>query len=122
MESSQKSPMLSDKVYDFIKRMVLSVLPGMATLYFTLGSIWGLPHVEQIVGTFAAIATFLGILLRMSAQSYNDSDLAFDGVVNITAQTDGSKVYSLDLHDGNSATLDQKASVVFKVNPSVRVE
>jgi hypothetical protein len=119
--STTKS-MLSDSTYDFLKKLVLIVLPAFATLYFSLGAIWGLPYVEQVMGTTAALSTFLGVLLRLSARSYNDSDLIFDGVVNVTATLDGSKRYSLDLNEGNAAHLDSKVAVIFKVNPHVQVE
>lgn len=117
-------PMLTDQTYDFIKKLVLIVLPALATLYFTLGGIWGFPYVEQVIGTITALSTFLGVLLRLSAKSYNDSDLMFDGVMNVTAKVDGSgsKLYSIDLKNGAPAELDQKSVVVLKVNPQLDLE
>lgn len=62
---------LSNKTYDVLKFIALIVLPALGTLYFALASIWGLPYGEQIVGTIAAIDTFLGALLGLSTAQYN---------------------------------------------------
>ena len=47
--------MMNNKLYDVLKYIALIVLPALATLYFALSSIWGLPYGEQIVGTITAI-------------------------------------------------------------------
>lgn len=62
---------LNDKVYDVLKWVTLILLPALATLYFALSGIWGFPYGEQIVGTLAAIETFLGTLLGISTIQYN---------------------------------------------------
>lgn len=62
---------LSNRVYDFLKWIAMYLLPALGTLYFALGSIWGLPHGEQIVGTITAVDTFLGVLLGISTANYN---------------------------------------------------
>lgn len=62
---------LSNKVYDIMKWIVTIVLPGIATLYFTLSGVWGFPYGEQIVGTIVAIDTFLGCLIGVSTAQYN---------------------------------------------------
>ena len=59
------------KTYDVLKFIAQILLPALGTLYFTLAQIWGLPYAEQIVGTIAAIDTFLGVLLGISTSSYN---------------------------------------------------
>ena len=61
---------MSNKVYDILKWIALVVLPAIATLYFALAGIWGLPYGEQIVGTITAIDTFLGALLGISSINY----------------------------------------------------
>lgn len=63
--------MLNNKLYDVLKYIALIVLPALATLYFALSSIWGLPYGEQIVGTITAIDCFLGALLGISTGIYN---------------------------------------------------
>ena len=62
---------LNDKVYNVLKWISLYVLPALATLYFTLSSIWGLPYTEQVIGTLTAIETFIGIILGISTSQYN---------------------------------------------------
>lgn len=61
---------MSNKVYDILKYIAQIVLPAIATLYFALAGIWGFPYGEQIVGTITAIDTFIGCLLKFSADKY----------------------------------------------------
>jgi len=63
--------MLSNKTYDILVYISRYVLPGLGALYFALAQIWGLPYGEQIVGTIAAIDTFLGVILGISSYQYN---------------------------------------------------
>ena len=62
---------MSNKVYDICKFIAQILLPALATLYFAIASIWGLPYAEQIVGTITAIDTFLGAILGISTLKYN---------------------------------------------------
>lgn len=62
---------MSNKTYDLLKEIAQIWLPALATLYFTLASIWGFPYAEQIVGTISAIDVFLGAVLKISAIQYN---------------------------------------------------
>lgn len=62
---------MSNKVYDKLKWVAQILLPALATLYFTISNIWGLPYAEQIVGTIAAVDTFLGVILGISTIKYN---------------------------------------------------
>lgn len=62
---------LPDNVYNVLKWVTLILLPALATLYFALSGIWGFPYGEQIVGTLAAIETFLGAILGISTMQYN---------------------------------------------------
>ena len=64
---------MSNKVYDALKYVAQIVLPALATLYFALAQIWGLPYGEQIVGTIAAVDAFLGALLRITKIKYEKS-------------------------------------------------
>ena len=65
---------MSNKMYDVLKYIAQIVLPGIATLYFALCRIWGLPYGEQIVGTISAVDTFLGVLLGISSNNYKKSN------------------------------------------------
>ena len=61
---------MSNKLYDVLKYIAQIVLPALATLYFALAGIWGLPYGEQVVGTITAIDAFLGALLRITTIKY----------------------------------------------------
>lgn len=61
---------LSNTIYDLLKYVAQIALPAIATLYFALAQIWGLPYGEQIVGTLTAIDAFLGALLGISTAQY----------------------------------------------------
>jgi hypothetical protein len=62
---------MSNKVYDILKWIAQIVLPAASTLYFTLASIWGFPNAEYVIGSIAAVETFLGIILGVSTAQYN---------------------------------------------------
>ena len=62
---------MSNKVYDALKWLALVFLPALGTLYFALAGIWGSPYGEQIVGTLAALDTFMGVVLGISSKQYN---------------------------------------------------
>lgn len=61
---------LTNKTYDILKWIAQIVIPAVATLYFALASIWGLPYGEQIVGTLTAVDAFIGALLGISTANY----------------------------------------------------
>ena len=62
---------IPSKVYDVLKWVCMIVLPAIATLWFTLGKIWGFPYLAEIEATIIAIDTFLGALLGVSTLQYN---------------------------------------------------
>ena len=62
---------MSNKVYDVFKWIAQYVLPAAGTLYFALAGIWNFPYGEEIVGTIAAIDTFLGVILGIASATYN---------------------------------------------------
>lgn len=61
---------LSNHTYDSLKWIAQYLLPGAATLWLTLASIWKLPYGEEVGGTIVALDTFLGVLLGISAAQY----------------------------------------------------
>jgi hypothetical protein len=95
---------MSSPTYDIMKRIVQVVLPALASLYFGLAQIWGLPKTEEVIGTIAIVTTFLGFVLGISTKTYNESDAAFDGTVVVT----------LELND-DPEKIEQMHSVRFKV-------
>ena len=77
---------MSNKTYDILKYIAQIVLPALGTLYFALAKIWGLPYGEEIVGTLAAIDTFMGAMLKISSNAYYaanaDDHVNYGGNVN----------------------------------------
>lgn len=86
---------ISNKTYDALSNTVKLVLPAIGTLYFTLASVWELPYGDQVVGSLAALATFLGVVLAIAKRGWN---AVMDGNI-VVDQTDPSKdVYSIELN------------------------
>ena len=67
--------MLSNRIYDILKYIALIALPAIGTLYFTLSQVWGLPYGKEVVGTIAAVDTFLGSLLQISTAIYKKNNV-----------------------------------------------
>ena len=63
---------MSNKTYDILKNVALYILPALATLVLTLGGIWGIPNAEAIAATITALDTFLGALLKINANKYQE--------------------------------------------------
>ena len=61
---------LSNNTYDILKKIALIILPALATLWLTLGKIWGLPYTTEIGATITAVAVFLGACLEISSKNY----------------------------------------------------
>lgn len=69
---------LSNRQYDIAKDIVTLVLPSAATLYAAIAGIWGLPFSVEIVGTAAAIATFLGAVLKINTVKFAKENTVVD--------------------------------------------
>lgn len=111
-----KSPLISSRFYDALKFIVTIAMPALTTLYLVLAGLWGLPEPERVAATSAAVATCLGVLLRMSTKSYDNSDKKFDGAVNITEPLgDGRKLIQLDVTDNPEAWAKQE-HITLRVN------
>ncbi len=103
----------SNRAYDVLKAIALIWLPALGTLYFTIGDLWHLPFVTQVIGTITAADTFLGVVLRLSSQKYkppSDGNLVVD-------QTDPNKdKFRLDITTP-LGDLPSKDSITLKVTP-----
>ena len=62
---------LPDKVYNVLKWLCLIFAPALITLLTTIFTLYGIPNVEIVTGTIAAIATFIGALIGVSSKAYN---------------------------------------------------
>lgn len=105
---------ISDGLYKKLKFLVQVVLPAFSTLYFTLGNVYHWDNVEQVIGTLAAVATFVGVVLGITSKNYNNSDLPFAGTIHITESPEGVKTYSL-IMNGDPEDIDTLTDVKFKV-------
>ena len=65
---------MKDKTYDVLKYIAQIVLPAVGTLYFALSGIWGFPYGEQVVGTITAVDAFMGAILKISTNTYNEHE------------------------------------------------
>ena len=100
--------------YDFLKDTALIYLPALGALYFALAAIWGLPAAEQVVGTITAVDVFLGIVLKISKTSYDNSDKSKDGSIDIVP-TEGLPILS-DIAFNDPKGLEGLKTVTLEVN------
>jgi hypothetical protein len=118
--ADQPTPALifSDSTYEMLRLLVTVLLPGLATFYTGLASVWGFGYVAQVVGTIAAVTTLLGLVLGVARRTYNNSDTKFDGAVRFTDIPEQQRV-DMALAFGNidPKTLMDKKEVVLKVSP-----
>ncbi len=61
---------LSNKTYDFLKWLLIKVVPALILLIEGLGLLYGW-DTKIVIGTISLIATFLGTILGISTSNYN---------------------------------------------------
>lgn len=61
---------MKNEVYDVLKWVAMLLLPALATLVATVGSIWGLPYADQISQTIVAFNAALAMVLGISTINY----------------------------------------------------
>lgn len=111
----------SNKTYDSLRWVAQIFLPALASAYFALDQIWGLPKVNEVVGTITVLDTFLGLLLKKSSDEYLKSDERFDGSVTVEKKTD-TPIVSANI-EGTATEIAKKDEVVLKVDePAAVVE
>jgi hypothetical protein len=104
---------LNNRLYDVLKELAQVWLPGLGTLYFALAGIWHLPAADKVVGSVVAVDAFLGVILKISTTTYNNSDAKFDGILSWENTPDGGSALRLKSVDVNA--LASQAGVLFKV-------
>lgn len=107
-------PLLSDTHYDFLKWIAQIFLPASGALYFGLAQIWGLPSAEEVIGTITVVDLFLGTLLGISANRYNNSTEKFDGMLLVNTEDEAKDVYTFAAHLPLEE-LREKDQLIFKV-------
>jgi putative holin Dp-1 len=108
--------LMSDKMYNILKHAAAIGFPALSALYFTIAQIWSIPDTKEVMGTIAAINTFIGALVGVSYVKYNNSGIKYVGSLEVT-ETGDRKTYSLNFN-ADPETIDQMSEVTFKVNPS----
>jgi len=106
--------MLSDSAYNVTKKSATIVLPAVSALYIALSQIWNFGHVDQVVGTIAALNTFLGVIIQLSKKSYYASNAPYVGEIKVVNHGE-KKVFSLVV-DGDPEELENMSSANFKIN------
>lgn len=112
---------LDDKVYDALKYVVQIVIPAFITLYIAVDAVLvanglpGLPYPEAVTGIVAAVATFLGSVLKISSASYSG-----DGVLQIDTTGETSDIYRLAL-DTALDDLAGKSSITLTVDTDAKL-
>lgn len=106
---------LSNAAYDRLKFVVQILLPALGTFYFTLAGIFGLPYGEQLVGSLAAAAVFLGVFLRRSDTKYQQIEPTYDGRLVVETTLEGRR-YNLEV-DTPLDELDQQDALLLKIAP-----
>ena len=115
--STSTGVLLSSKWYARFKWFTLIFLPGFSGLYFGLAAVWPeLPAAEQVVGTSALIATFLGLLLGASSSTFNKQGA--DGSINAQVQGDQVVLSRISLPNIAPEELAKKKSITIQVNPT----
>lgn len=64
---------MSNKMYDILKWIIITLVPALVFLISTLGTIYKF-DTEVINATIGAIATFVGTLLGISSINYNKKE------------------------------------------------
>lgn len=106
---------LPTNLYDAAKDTALIYLPALGALYFALAGIWSLPDANEVVATVVAIDTFLGVLLKISTVSYNNSDKSKDGSLVVDQSDPLKDKYLLDITTPLDEVADAK-TITLKVD------
>lgn len=106
--------LLTNRAYDRLGWAVRIGIPAISSLYFGLSKIWGLPGAEQVVGTLALLATFIGGLIGVSNKRYESSGAAYDGAMVVTEDGGGVRAMSMEFK-GDPEDIPNRDHVSFKV-------
>lgn len=62
---------IPNKVYNVMKWILVIFIPALIGLCTMIFPLYHIPHLEIVVGTIAAIQTFLGACMGISTKAYN---------------------------------------------------
>ena len=103
---------LSNNGYDVAKQIAQIWLPALGTLYFTLSGIWGLPATEQVIGTIAAVDTFLGVALHLQSGSYKPETA---GKIVVDDTDPNKKIYQFQIECDPEKVIDGNKTITVGV-------
>lgn len=114
-ETDEKSNplLLSTSIYKKL-RLAQFVVPLLGSLYFGIGTIWGLSSVEEVTATVTVLVTFLAGLIKVSESVYDNSEARYDGDIVVKDDGQGNILYEMELNRDAGEFKDDK-SIVFKV-------
>ena len=113
-----KSPIFGNLWYDRVKFLVQVILPGLATLYFTIAEIWDLPKAAEVSATITGLAVFLGLLLQVSSSRFAKGGGVYDGEI-VIQDTSRGPVYTMAFENReDQKAVNDKAVLVLKQAPS----
>lgn len=78
------------KLYDFLKYVALVILPAVAALVITLGTLLHWDAATITAGVVTAVDTFLGLVLGKSATNFKQQDPQAVGDLVFRSNEDGS--------------------------------
>lgn len=108
--------LMSDKLYNILKHAAAIGLPALSALYYTVAQIWNIPDTKEVMGTIAAVNTFIGALVGVSYVKYNNSGAKYVGALEVS-DTGTKKVFSLNLNS-DPQDIEQMSEATFKVMPA----
>jgi hypothetical protein len=79
---------IPNKLYDSLKWVAQYLLPGVATLYFALSDVWGLPYTTEIVGSILAVGAFIGACLQISTSNFRKQQVE-EGFISSVERING---------------------------------
>jgi hypothetical protein len=88
---------LPSSVYDAAKDTALIYLPAVAVLYGALAAVWHWGFIAEVSATILAVDTFLGVVLKISTASYNNSSKSTDGTLIIDQSNPAKDSYVFDV-------------------------
>lgn len=109
-----KKPLLSDKVYNWLKHTAAIVLPAITTLYVALAQVWHFPKMDEVVTSLAALNTFIGALVGVSTKSYNKSESKYAGEIQV--HDDGDKKIASLVVNGEPEDILKLPEATFKIS------
>lgn len=63
---------MSNRVYDILKWITLTVLPALITLYGVIGATCNIPATQEVLTIATAVDACLGTILGISSAQYKD--------------------------------------------------